>query len=63
MIGLETQTRVLLPFAHPHEPIREWAGGNDAARAEMALPHAEECLELLRRTALVIGKLVGPNIG
>jgi hypothetical protein len=63
MIGLETQTRVLLPFAHPHQLIREWAGGNDAARDDMALPHAVECLELLRRTALFVGKRVGPNIG
>src|SRR3954468_606192 len=63
MMGLETQTRVVLPFAQPQQLIREWAGGNDSAGREMALPHAIEGLELLRRTALFTGKLVCPNIG
>src|SRR4051812_24688658 len=63
MMGLETQTRVVLPFAQPQQLIGEWTGRNDSTGREMALPHAVECLELLRRTALFIGKRVCPTIG
>src|SRR3954452_7854218 len=63
MIDLETETRVLLPFTHPHQLIREWPSGGNAAREVMALPYTIECLELLRRVALFTGKRVCPNIG
>src|SRR4051794_21786131 len=63
MVCLETQTRIPLPFAHPHQPIREWAGGSDTASDDMALPYTIECLELLWRVALFTGKRVCPNIG
>jgi hypothetical protein len=63
MMSLKAQTRVLFPFAHPHQLIRERAGGDYSTGGEMALPHTVECLEALRRTTLFIGKCVCPTIG